>query len=400
MASTLLTNLRLVDLDAGTITDDASLFLADGRIARIGAGEVPGSGPESIDLEGAYVIPGLWDVHSHLSHERPRYIPGETLPARVLRCLWAALKAVKAGITGIRSGGESHYIDVAIRDLFAAGVVVGPRVVPAGHFLTTTAGHITQNPIALALDGPDAFRKAVRANIRNGAEHIKINMSGGIWGPAWDDIHSTFHAPDELEAVFDTAKQRGFPVMAHAAGAGSAKVAARLGAKSIEHGYALDDEAIEAMALAGVVFVPTLAISQLSAGLVRDEWERRFMTDTGFVVPPEIREKAAGVAAQAEWGFRAARKAGITIACGSDMNPVAEAAKLEVALMVRFGMTPREALLAATRVAAELAGHGGRTGSIETGKDADLLAVGTNPLEDIYAVRQVRAVFRAGVRVT
>jgi len=339
-------------------------------------------------------------VHTHLSHERPRNTPGETVAARTLRGVGGAVKAVRAGITGLRSAGEADYIDVAAKDFFAKGDVIGPRIVPAGHFLTATAGHITQNPIALALDGPVAFRKAVRDNIRHGAEHIKINMSGGIWGPGWDDIHVTFQAQDELEAVFHTARQRGFPVMAHAAGASSAKLAARMGAKSIEHGYALDEEAVEAMALAGVIFVPTLAISQLSAGLARDEFEKTYLAVSGFVIPPEILEKAQGVAARAEWGFREARKAGITIACGSDMNPIAEAAKLELALMVRFGMTPREALLAATRVSADLAGYGVTTGSIEVGKDADLLAVEGNPLDDIYAIRRVRAVWRAGARVT
>src|SRR5207249_1182594 len=119
-----------------------------------------------------------------------------------------------------------------------------------------------------------------------GAEVIKINMSGGIWGPAWDNIHTVFQAEDELQAVFETARQRGFPVMAHAAGAASAKAAARMGARSIEHGYALDEDAIEAMAKAKVTFVPTLAMSQLSAGLARDQYEKEYMG--GFEIPPEI----------------------------------------------------------------------------------------------------------------
>lgn len=104
VASSLLTNLTLVDLDADTIHPDASIHVEDGLIAQILVGDAPEASAERLDLGGAYVIPGLWDVHSHLSHERPRYIPGETLPARVMRCLWAAVKAVKAGITGIRRG--------------------------------------------------------------------------------------------------------------------------------------------------------------------------------------------------------------------------------------------------------------------------------------------------------
>jgi imidazolonepropionase-like amidohydrolase len=394
----LLANARIVDLDAGSVTE-GWLRIDDGRIAGFGAGAASPGDAQVEDLGGAYVIPGLWDVHVHLSFERP-IPPNETVVQRTFRCIGAAVNAVRAGITGLRSAGENEYIDSAAKGFFERGTLVGPRIVPSGYFLTTTAGHITDNPVVLALDGPIAFRKAVRENIRHGAEVIKINMSGGIWGPGWDNIHAAFHADDELEAVFGTAKQRGFPVMAHAAGAASAKLAARWGAKSIEHGYALDEEAIGMMKEAGTVFVPTLAMSQLSAALAEDEFEKDYMQRTGFVIPEDIRQKALGVAEQARWGFDAARKAGIPIACGSDMNPVAEGAKLEVALMVRCGMTPREALIAATTTSADLAGHGDRTGSIEVGKDADLVAVETDPLADIYSVRRVKRVWRAGVPAT
>ena len=394
----LLTNARIVRLQSGEILD-GWLRVAGGKIAGFGTGVASPGDAVVDDVGGAYVIPGLWDVHSHLSFERP--IPaGETVVQRTFRCIAAGVTAVRAGITGIRSAGENEYIDCAAKDFFAKGPVIGPRVVPAGYFLTTPAGHITDDPVVLALDGAVAFRKAVRENIRHGAEVIKINMSGGIWGPGWDDIHAVFHTNDELEAVFATAKQRGFPVMAHAAAAASAKLAARWGAKSIEHGYALDEEAIAMMKEAGTVFVPTLAMSQLSAGLARDEHEKAYMKATGWVVPPDILAKAGGVAERAEWGFKEARKAGIPIACGSDMNPVAEGAKLEVALMVQFGMTPREALIAASQTSAELSGYGAVTGSINEGKDADLVAVEVNPLEDIYAVRRVKAVWRGGHRVT
>lgn len=392
----LLTNAHIVHLEDGSVTE-GWLRIADGKIAGFGPGE--GSAGEALteDLGGAYVIPGIWDVHAHMSFERP-IPPNETVVQRTLRCIQAAVNAARNGVLGIRSAGENEYIDCDAKEFFAKGELVGPRIVPSGYFLTTTAGHITDNPVVLAMDGPIAFRKAVRENIRHGAEVIKINMSGGIWGPPWDDIHTWFHADDELDAVFGTSKQRGFPVMAHAAAASSAKLAAKWGAKSIEHGYALDEEAINMMKAAGVVFVPTLGMSQLSAGLARDDYERDYMQRTGFVIPPSILEKAQGVAAQAEWGFKEARKAGIPIACGSDMNPLAEGAKLELGLMVRFGMTPREALLAATQVSADLAGYGDVTGSITEGKEADLAALSRNPLDDIYAIWGVKGAWRAGVR--
>jgi imidazolonepropionase-like amidohydrolase len=395
--STVLTNLRLVDLDVGRAEEGAWLRIDDGRIAGFGLGDAPAGDARIEDLGGAFLLPGLWDVHAHMSFERP--VPrNETTAQRTLRCIQAAVGAARAGITGIRSAGEAEFIDCAAKEFFQSSSVRGPRVVPAGYFLTTTGGHITDNPVALALDGPVAFRKAVRDNIRHGAEVIKINMSGGIWGPAWDTIEDVFHADDELAAVFETAQQRGLPVMAHAAGARSAKLAVKWGARSIEHGYALDEEAIESMARAGTVFVPTLAMSQLSAGLAHDEHERRFLG--GYEIPPAILQKALGVAERAEWGFREALKAGIKIACGSDTNPLAEGAKLELAWLVRFGMSPREALLAATKTAAELCGYGDETGTIATGKAADLLAVDGDPLADVYAIRRVRGVWRQGVRVT
>lgn len=394
--TTLLTNLNLVELERDRAVPGAWMRIDGGRIAQVGTDAVSPGDAEVQDLAGAYLLPGLWDVHAHMSFERP--VPRlETTAQRTLRCIGAAVRAVRAGIVGIRSAGESEYIDCAAKQFFAGGMLIGPRIVPAGYFLTTTAGHITDDPVARPLDGPDAFRRAVRDNIRHGAEVIKVNLSGGIWGPTWDNIHTVFYQRDELQAVFDTARGRGFPVMVHAAGAPSAMLAAEFGATSIEHGYALDEPAIEAMARAGVVFVPTLAMSQLSAGLGHDEYEREYLK--GYEIPPSILDKALTVAERAEWGFKAARSAGITIACGSDMNPLAEGAKLELALLVRFGMTPAEALIAATKTSSRLAGYGNDTGVIELGKSADLLAVDGNPLEDIYAVRRVRGVWREGRRV-
>jgi imidazolonepropionase-like amidohydrolase len=325
-------------------------------------------------------------------------ISAETVAAQTLRCVGEALRALQAGVTSIRCAGDGNFVDGAVKAFFERGAVIGPRVVPCGYYMTTTAGHgVPEDEAILALDGPEAWRNAIRRNIRHGAEHIKVNMSGGIWGPAWDDIEAIFQSDDELEAIFGTCRQRNMPVMAHAAGAKSARRAAELGAKSIEHGYTLDEAAVEAMAANGTMFVPTLAMSQLSAGLAEDRYETGFLA--GYYLPPAIKAKALNVAERARWGFEAARKAGITIAAGSDTNPIAEGARFEVVLMVRCGMTPREALLAATHAAADLAGYGDVTGSIAEGREADLVALGSDPLADIYAIRDIRGVWRAGARV-
>ncbi len=397
VATRLLTSVRVVLLESGDIAE-GWLRVVEGRIAGFGAGEAAAGDALVEDLGGAYVLPGLWDAHAHLSFETP--VPAhEGVVQRTLRCAGGALRGLRAGVTGFRGAGDADYIDCALKEFFARGTVAGPRIVPAGYALTTTGGHETTNPAVRVVDGPDEYRRAVRDNIRRGAEHIKVIMSGGIWGPAWDDIFSVFHAGDELRAIFDTATARGFPVMAHTGSAGPAKLAVRHGARSLEHGYALDEEVLSLMKEAGTYFVPTLSMSQLSAALAFDEYEKAYLEDGTDPITPQIREKALGIAERAKWGFQQAHRMGIPIACGSDMNRMAEGAKLELAWMVRFGMTPREALIAATKTAAELAGYGGVTGSLESGKEADLLAVEGNPLEDIYAVRRVRGVWRAGVRV-
>ena len=398
----LLTGANIVHLDDGSMTRGGWLRMVEGKIAAIGTGDVSSGDAIVEDLAGAYVLPGLWDAHAHLggSTSSAQVTLGASTPAgENLRSVEEAVAALHAGITGIRGAGDGRYVDCAAKELFERGLILGPRVVPCGFYMTTTAGHgMPEDEPILALDGPDAWRNAIRENIRHGAEHIKINMSGGIWGPGWDDIEAIFQSEDELEAIFSTCKQRGMPVMAHAAGARSAQRAAELGARSIEHGYTLDEAAIAAMARAGTVFVPTLAMSQLSAGLAVDEYEKSFLG--GYELPPDIKAKALGVAERARWGFDAARKAGVTIAAGSDTNPIAEGARFEVVLLVRCGMTPREALIAATKTAAELAGHGDATGEIAVGKAADLVAVGRNPLEDVYAIRDVRGVWRNGRRDT
>lgn len=394
----LLTNIRLVDLATPAVRPDVWLRIDDGRIAAIGSGTPPRGDSAVEDLAGAFVLPGLWDVHAHPAgyQERPK---NETLAGRTLHALDELAGAARAGITSVRSAGEHEYIDCAARDFFARGVVVGPRVVPAGWYLTTTAGHGEEtDPGVRCCDGPVAWQVAVRDNIRHGAEVIKVNLSGGLWGPAWDNILSFFQSEDELQAAFETAKQRGLPVMAHATNPAAVKAAVRMGVRSIEHGYVLDEESVVAMKDAGTVFVPTLTFSQLAGGVARDEYERAELERLNF--PPEFRAKAPAAAELAERSFRMALAAGVTIAAGSDVNPIAEGGLLEVVMLTRFGMKPHQALLAATKTAAELCGYGDVSGEIAVGKEADLLAVERDPLEDIYAVRRQRGVWKRGVRVS
>ena len=392
----LLANARLVNLGAGRWGAGSWLRIDDGgRIAATGPGETPTGDALVEDLGGAFVLPGLWNADMHLSWEGPAPA-GETVAQRTSRCLENAVATLRRGFTGLRSAGEADYIDCALAEVFERGAVVGPRVAPAGYFLSSSAGHIVDDPVRLGLDGPEAMRKAVRENIRHGAQAIKLNLTGGLWGAPWNDLHRPTMSDVEITAAFETATQRGLPVMAFAASARAATIAARNGARSVEHGYALDEEAIEAMAAAGTFYIPTLGLSQLGARQAYDEYERAYLE---WYNPPEgVTRNALAVAESVAWGFDAARKAGVRIASGSCMNPIAETGLLEIGYMVRFGMTPREALIAATRTAAQLTGCDAVTGTIEPGKAADLLAVGADPLADVRALREVRGVWRQGQR--
>lgn len=393
----LLVNANLVDAESASVTGDCWVRIEGGLIAGIGRGDVAPGEAVVEDLGGAFVIPGLWDVHVHPAGYMPRPA-SETTAQRMARAIEELMAALRVGITSVRSAGEAAYIDCALKDLFAGEHVPGPRVVPTGYFLTTTGGHADDDSReALFLDGPVAWRNAVREQICHGTEFVKLNLSGGLLGPAWDDITSMFELPDELEAAFGTANQRGVPVMSHATNPRAVKAAVAGGTRSVEHGYLLDDGSVAAMLNAGTYFVPTLTFSQLAGGVVRDAYEQAASDALGF--PEEYRAKAPRAAADAEESFKLALRSGVRIACGTDVNPVSGGAKIELAMFVRFGMTPAEALVAATKTSAELCGYGAVSGTIAPGKEADLVALGANPLEDIAAVHDVRGVWRLGRRV-
>ena len=189
--------------------------------------------------------------------------------------LMAAL--TESGITGLRCAGAHHYMDVAWKRAFDSGQYVGPRLFASGHFLTTTGGHFLTSGHALECDGPYGFVKAIREQIKNGVDHIKLNLSGGILGPAWDLHRHSFLLQDELQAAFDICRLREFKVMAHATNPEAVKNAIRLGAHSVEHGYILDDECIELFLKHDTWYVPTLAISHLTPDQANNDWEQRWV---------------------------------------------------------------------------------------------------------------------------
>jgi len=391
---TILTNATLIDCVNPTPSRDATVVVENGRVSEIlTGGRKPASGDSTlVDLDGAYLMPGLWDVHVHPDYLSLAEAPLADQVALFGHRLMSAL--TESGIVGFRCAGTHSFMDVAWKRAFDSGQYVGPRLYACGHFLTTTGGHFLTTGHALECDGRYGFVKAIREQIKNGVDHIKLNLSGGIMGPAWDRHWHSFLLEDELKAAFAICRQREFKVMAHATNPDAVKNAVRLGAHSVEHGYIMDDECIELLLEHDTWYVPTLAISHLTPNQAANEWERAYLKQRNLAPSLCCRADAAADV-HAGW-FRRALEAGVKMALGSDIRPLKDAALLEMGLWVRDGATPWQTLLAATKNAAALCGVAEDLGTVEVGKLADLIVVAANPLEDINSVRRLVLVLKEG----
>jgi imidazolonepropionase-like amidohydrolase len=391
---TILTNATLIDCVQPAPVEGASVVIENGRIAEIltGGRQPAADGATVMDLGGAYLLPGLWDVHVHPDYLTLAEMPLADQVALFGHRLMSAL--TESGIVGFRCAGTHSFMDVAWKRAFDSGQYVGPRLYACGHFLTTTGGHFLTSGHALECDGPYGFVKAIREQIKHGVDHIKMNLSGGIMGPAWDRHWHSFLLRDELEAAFAICRQRDFKVMAHATNPEAVKNAIRLGAHSVEHGYIMDDECIELFLEHATWYVPTLAISHLTPGQAGNEWERRWLEQRNLA--PSLCCRADAASHEHAGWFRKALAAGVKMALGSDIRPLKDAALLEMGLWVKDGATIWQTLLAATRHAAELCGAGADLGTVEAGKLADLIVVAANPLENIDNVRRLLLVLKEG----
>lgn len=387
-------NATLIDCVEEGSRPQSAVVLAGGRIVDIrpDADLSAGPGDEVVDLQGGYLLPGLWDVHVH-----PDYIPLATMPLPEQMTLFGFRlreALTESGMVGFRCGGSHNFMDVAWREAFRSGRFVGPRLFASGHFLTTTGGHFLTSGHALECDGPYGFVKAIREQIKGGVDHIKLNLSGGINGPAWDLHTHSFFLQDELKAAFDICHLRDVKVMAHATHPEVVKAAIRLGVHSIEHGYILDDECIELMLKHRTWLVPTLAITHLTPRQAKTPREKLFADGRGWTHDVCCRAEASS-AIHAAW-FTKALKAGVRVALGSDIRPLKDAGLLEMGLWSRCGATPWQTLVAATRSGAEICGVGDEAGTVEVGKAADLIVVRDDPLADIENLRTLQLVVKDG----
>jgi imidazolonepropionase-like amidohydrolase len=396
-----LTNANILDAVTPRPTPNAFLDVEDGRITRLGRmDEAPDfHGAEVLDAAGGYVTPGLIECHAHLFHWDSRRPHPNNVAQHTMYCQENALAGLRSGFTGIRCAGDGYWVDVAVRDAFERGHVVGPRIWASGYFLTPTAGHCSvlegEMWCVQVADGIDGWRRAARQQIQAGVDHIKIALTGGAIGPAHDVTTATNLSEDELRAAIEVALTRGKRAIVHAAGPDGVKMAVRNGAHSIEHGYYLDEEAVELMVKHGTYLVPTFGITHLIPDYLTDDYE--WATYNLRPAPAWKLARSRERAEAHERSFRMAVEAGVKIANGSDMGPFPGPNHMELSFLVRHGgLTPWEALVAATKTAAECCGVGDEVGTVEVGKSADLLVVVSDPLADIKSLREPRLVLRNG----
>ena len=390
-----------IDVQGKKITGPKSIAITGDRITSLDS-SASSSASKIIDLSDHTCLPGLIDMHVHLtSQSSPRsYIENFTLnPADyAFRATKYARVTLEAGFTTVRNLGDDGTTTKSLRNAIAQGYVQGPRVFTAGKSLATTGGHadptnghrddLMGDPNAKfgVVNSPEEARKAVRQRYKEGADLIKITATGGVLSTAKSGQNPQF-MDDELEAIMQTAKDYGFKVAAHAHGAEGMKRAIKAGINSIEHGTLMDDETRALMKKNGTYLVPTI----LAGEFVAEKAE----IDGYF--PEIVRPKARTIGPQLKANFKKAYEAGVNIAFGTDsgVSKHGDNAR-EFKLMVDNGMPAIEAIRAATVHAADLLGESDNLGSLSTGKFADLIAVKGNPLDDISILEAIDFVMKGG----
>lgn len=393
----------LIDVQSGAVRRQVSIAVRDGKVAAISDGFArPRAGETVIDLRQYTLMPGLMDMHTHLTSQHSKQSYSESFfmdPADyALRATSYARATLMAGFTTVRNLGDGDNVSVSLREAIAKGWVVGPRIFTAGKSIATTGGHadptnglnheLTGNPGPAegVINGPAEARQAVRQRYKEGADLIKITATGGVLSLAGSGQNPQFVA-EELDAIVAAARDYGFAVAVHAHGTEGMKRAIVAGVDSIEHGTYMTDEVIELMKQHGTYYVPTI-----SAG----KWVAAKAAEDGYF-PDVVRPKAATIGPQIADTFARAHRAGVKIAFGTDsgVSPHGENAR-EFVYMVENGMSPMAAIQSATVEAAKLLRVQDRLGSVEPGKVADIVAVRGDPLKDIAVMLDVAFVMKDG----
>jgi imidazolonepropionase-like amidohydrolase len=404
-AATLIHAGRVIDGISSEAMTDRTIVIENGRIIAIEAGyRKAARGDTVIDLRKSTVMPGLMDMHVHLTSEHSRNSELDRFkkdaPDVAIDSVVYAERTLMAGFTTVRDLGDSFRASVSLRNAINSGKVAGPRVFAAGKSIATTGGHADPTngwasflngndvgPVQGVINGPEQAAEAVRQRYKEGSDLIKITATGGVLSIAKNGLNPQF-TEEEIRAIVVTARDYGFKVAAHAHGAEGMKRAVRAGVDTIEHGTFMDDETMALMKERGTWYVPTITAGR---------WVYDRSKEDGYF-PSVVRPKAALVGPQIQGTFAKAYKSGVKILFGTDTGVSAHGDNArEFVLMVEAGMPAMAAIQSATSVTAKFLEIDDRLGSVVVGKIADLVAVPGDPIADISAMQRVHFVMKDGV---
>ncbi len=394
---------RMFDGKANALVPNGVVVVQDGKIVEAGANIAIPAGAQVIDLGDATISPGFIDAHTHLTsdysrpyNERRLSEMEASLPLASFEAIPHAERTVMAGFTTVRDLGAEEFVDVALRDAITKGLVRGPRMLVATKGVGATGGHFDdtngyrdrlfgREPDYTdgIVDGPEDIRKAIRYEVKNGADVIKASVSGGVLSLR-DEVDVPQFSPEEIAVLVAETHRLRKKLAVHCHGDTAARDAVNAGVDSIEHGSFMKKETLALMKTKGTYLVPTLLATEYIMGKLD-------------AYPPAIQEKARAAAAARSEMFRNAVQLGVKIAFGTDggVFPHGENAK-EFALMTQLGMAPLTALRSATSVAAELLGATPVIGTLEKGKSADIIAMPGDPAADITVTERVFFVMQDG----
>jgi len=392
-------NCTLVDAVGDEPIRDAAIRIVAGRVVAAGpAADVRDASPVADvahDLEGAYVMPGLINMHTHFSLALPcgvgqnvRDLDAHSL---VLYMAYGARRTLHSGVTAVRCVAERDHAEIALRRSIEAGELAGPRIFTAGRALVCTGGHGHESSDTIECDGADSFRRGARLQVRAGADLIKVMISGGIAGQH-EQIKTRQLTRDEMAAVIETAHDWGRKVTAHAGPAHVIDEAVDLGLDCVEHGYQLDRDVVAKIAANGTQLVPTLVVTRC----------KEFFDELG--IPEWMQQRSMSAGPAHVESYQMALAAGIEVMLGSDMPPFqpfegTTAVVRELEHMEAFGLEPMAAIKAATAAPARWLGAAEEFGTVQPGRYADLIAMEADPTQGIPALRTLRWVMKGGTVV-
>tara|TARA_B100001113_G_scaffold200825_1_gene164556 strand:- start:596 stop:1873 length:1278 start_codon:yes stop_codon:yes gene_type:complete len=401
-SSTIIYTSSYIDVLSGKIIKNSSITINDNRITSIDKGYIKVSKNDNlIDLRGLTVMPGLMDMHVHFGGEyqskaeRPVKVERET---EAIQATAHAYITLKAGFTTVRQVGDSGFVAISLRDAIKNEYVIGPRIFTSGKSIATTGGHADPtNGISIddyeyptpedgVINGPYEAFTAVRQRYKDGADGIKLTVTGGVLSVAKSGDNPQF-TEEEVNAVVKAAKDYGMWVAVHAHGSEGMKRAVIAGVDSVEHGTFMTEEVMDLMIERGTYYVPTISAGEFVA--------EKSKIDNYF--PEIVRPKAASVGPQIGGTFGKAYKKGVKIAFGTDVGVQPHGTNWkEFVYMNQYGMPAIETIVAATIETAKLLGESDTLGSISVGKIADIIAISGNPLEDMNDMQNVDFVMKNG----